>query len=56
VITLIAVRDRDNEVYLVTASCWQGATKGPGASGLTTRGVIEETMTASHFHLHQGHL
>jgi hypothetical protein len=23
-ITLTAVRDRDDEVYTVTASCWQG--------------------------------
>jgi hypothetical protein len=52
IVTLTAVRDRDNKVYSVTASCWQGAMKGPAASGLTTRGVVKGTMIVSCFHLH----
>jgi hypothetical protein len=56
VIALTAVRDRDKEVYSVTASCWQGEMKGPTASGLTTRRIIEGTAIVGHFHFHQGHL
>jgi hypothetical protein len=55
-ITLTAGRDRDKEDYSVTTSCLQGEVKGPTASGLTKRGVNEETMTVGHTHLHQGHL
>jgi hypothetical protein len=55
-VALTAVRDRDYEVYSVIASCWQGAMKGPAASGLTTRGVIKETEVVGHFHLQQKHL
>jgi hypothetical protein len=32
-VTLTAVRDRDDEVYSVTASCWQGAMEGPQCQG-----------------------
>jgi hypothetical protein len=56
VIVLTAVRNRDDEVYLMTASCWKQVTKGPAASGLTTRRVIEGTTIVSYFHLHKGHL
>jgi hypothetical protein len=36
----------------VTASCWQEVMKGPTASGLTMRAVVEETMIVGCFHLH----
>jgi hypothetical protein len=55
VITLTAVRDRD-KVCSVTASCRQGAMKGPTASRLTTSGVIEGIMVVGRFYLHQRHL
>jgi hypothetical protein len=55
-IILTAIRNRDNEVYSLTASDLQGVMKGPTASGLTMREVIEEISIIGHFHLHQGHL
>jgi hypothetical protein len=55
-VTLTAVRDRDNEVYSVTASCWQGVMEGPTASGLTMRGVVKGSTTVGCFHFHQRHL
>jgi hypothetical protein len=55
-VTLTAVRDKDEEVCSVTASCWQGAMKGPAASGLTTRGVVKGTRVVGHFYRHQRHL
>jgi hypothetical protein len=55
-VALTAVRYRDDKVYSVTASCWQGAMKGPAASGLTMRGVIKVTAVVGHFHVHQWHL
>jgi hypothetical protein len=55
-IALTVVRDKDDKDYSVTAFCWQGAMKGPTASGLTVRGIIKGSSIVSHFHLHQGHL
>jgi hypothetical protein len=56
VTALTDVRNRDVEVYLVTASCWQGAMEEPSASGLITRGVVQGTAVVDHFHPHQRHL
>jgi hypothetical protein len=53
-ITLTAVRDRDEEVCSVTASCWQGVMKGLAESGLTVREELEGTAIVGHFYLHQG--
>jgi hypothetical protein len=55
-VTLNAVRNGDDKAYSVTASCSQGAMKGPRASGLTTRGVVDGTAIVGCFHLHQRHL
>jgi hypothetical protein len=44
IITLTAVRNRDNEVYLITVSCYKGMMKELEASGMTIRGVVEGTM------------
>jgi hypothetical protein len=50
-IALSAVRNRQNEVYSVNSSCWQGATKGTAESGLTTRGIIKGISIVGCFHL-----
>jgi hypothetical protein len=50
-VTLTAVKDRDDEVYSGTASCSQGSMKGPTASGLTVRGVVEGTTIVGQRHL-----
>jgi hypothetical protein len=49
VTSLTAIRNRDDEVYSVTASCWQWVMKGPAASGLTTRGVVKGTTVVGGF-------
>jgi hypothetical protein len=49
VVALTAFRDRDDKVYSVTASCWQGAMKGPAASGLTMRAVVKGTAVSRSF-------
>jgi hypothetical protein len=51
-IVINATRNKDNDVYSVTASCSKGAMKGPKASGLTTRRVIEGTMRVGHLYFH----
>jgi hypothetical protein len=54
VITLAAIRNRDDGIYSVNASCSKGVAKGPEASGLTMKGVMEGTTRIGclHFHHH----